>query len=194
MPDFQIIRTRYRVKIPQALSYPLGAAVISDALAGVSQYERFAIEFLYRKKVILYSASEAWLPTYQLPQFGQIAPSTRYCVLQVQFAGPLRRYAPSRAMDGSGCGDPSWTITVYAVPRSLRRPIQERLVSEALPSVRSWLLSNAHTPGHEGVHGLVFIFDEPTSDLVREEHTSLVWQTERADRRMRARQPDAPAR
>lgn len=40
-----IIPTRYKRKIPRALSYPVGAKIISQALAGVPQFAELRVEF-----------------------------------------------------------------------------------------------------------------------------------------------------
>jgi hypothetical protein len=181
MQQEQIIPTRHRAKIPQALSYPIGAKAISEALIGVPQFDQLSIAFRFGKKLFLQTAAGTWLPTYQMPQFGHIAPSNRYCVLQAQFSGPFRIFSASKLMNEKGYCSPSWTIRVVAAPRSLRHLIQDKIVAEALPPIRSWLLSNAHSSEREGVHGLVFIFAEAENELTCEEHASVVWQTVKAD-------------
>jgi hypothetical protein len=98
-------------------------------------------------------------------------------VLQVQFSGPVRVFSPSAAMEEKGYYSPSWTITVDAVPRSLRHLTQQKIIAQALPVVRHWLLKNSHSSEREGAHGLVFIFDELSNELTWEEHASIEWQT-----------------
>lgn len=67
---------------------------------------------------------------------------------------------------------PRWTITVHAVPRSLRHVIQAKILAEALPSFRRWLLANPHSTSREGTHGLTLSFDELNNELISEESAS----------------------
>jgi hypothetical protein len=76
---------------------------------------------------------------------------------------------------------PTWTVSVDAVPRSLRHSVQSKIVSEALPCIRSWLLANPHSMEREGGHGLVFTYDELKDELKYDEHASMEWKTPRVD-------------
>ena len=85
-------------------------------------------------------------------------------------------------MEEEGYYSPSWKILVDAVPRSLRHLIQSKIIAEALPSTRTWLLANPVSTKREGSHGLVFVFDELKNEMKCDESTSLEWQTTRIDK------------
>jgi hypothetical protein len=72
-----------------------------------------------------------------------------------------------------------WAIEVRAVPRALKHVVQGRLVAEALPKTRDWLISNDHSPEREGSHQLTFYFDELTNEITTEENSSIKWSTQR---------------
>jgi hypothetical protein len=72
---------------------------------------------------------------------------------------------------------------VDAVPRPQRHVIQGKIVAEGLPLIKWWLLANSHSAEREGGHGLVFSFDELKIELTHNEHSSIEWQTMKADRR-----------
>ena len=164
MEQEQIIPTRYKSKIPHTHSYPVGAMVISNALVGVPQFSDLTIEF--------------WVWNQLARHHGTATP---YRVIQARFSGPLRIFSASKRMEEQDYYRPRWTVSVDAVPRSLRHLIQGKIVSEALPSIRSWLVANPHSINREGGHGIVFKFDELTNELKLEEHASMEWQTTRSE-------------
>jgi hypothetical protein len=146
-----VIPTGYKTKIPRTHSYPLAAKAISDALIGVPQRELLKIDFWFFKGF----AKDR-------------APGAPYRVLGVSYSGP----------------DPGpfteWSIQVHAIPRSLKHIIRGKLTSEALPKMRDWLVSNAHTLDREGSHRLTFYFDESKDEITSEEASTTEWSTERA--------------
>ena len=90
--------------------------------------------------------------------------------------------APYRVLSASYLGPgplSGWTIYVHPVPRPLRHVIQSKLILEALPRIKDWLISNDHSPEREGGHGLTFYFDELKDEITSEETSSLEWNTER---------------
>jgi hypothetical protein len=162
MEPEQIIPTRSKAKIPHTLSYPVGAKTISDALIGVPQFEELGVEFwFYNKHAKLHGTT------------------TPYQVMRVRFSGRLRFHSASKNMDEKGYYSPRWTISVDAVPRALRHIIHGKIVAEALPSIRTWLLANFHPPEREGAHQLEFVFDELKGELACEDWSSIDWQTSR---------------
>jgi hypothetical protein len=151
MEQERIIPTHYKAKIPHTLSYPIGAKAISEALTGVPQFDQLSVHF----SVDYEFERSHWR-------------ATRYDVMEAWFQGSQRFLSMSRS--GS---EQAYEITVNAVPRSLRHLIQSKIVNEALPSVRSWLLANPHSVElGEAAHGLRFSFDELKSELTREEFRS----------------------
>jgi hypothetical protein len=163
MDQEPIIPTRYKSKIPYTLSYPIGAKAISDVLRGAPQFEQS----------IVHSFSN------QLAR--RHGTSTPYRVIGAHYSGPIRAFSGSRTIEEQS-QDPRWTITVHAVPRALRNEIQAKIIAEALPALRSWLVSNPHASDREGGHGIAFNFDELKNELMVEETASVEWRTEKVDR------------
>src|SRR5689334_7222847 len=138
-----MIPTGHRAKIPHTLSYPLGAKAISEALEGVPQFDELTVDFRFSNQLARLHGT-----------------ATPYRVIQAQFSGPLRSFSASTIMHEKTHRFPRWTIRIDAVPRPLRHMIQGKLLVEALPLIRSWLVSNAQPTEREGWQVLSFSFDE----------------------------------
>jgi len=165
MQQEQIIPTRHKSKIPQTLSYPIGAKAISEALIGVPQFDDLTVEFWFWKQFARHHGT-----------------ATPYRVMEVQFSGPVRFLSASKNIEDSNYNRPRWTIIVDAVPRPLRHLIQGKLTTDALPLIGSWLRSNAHSMEREGGHRLVFSFDELKIELTHDEGASIEWHTTKVNR------------
>ena len=132
--------------------------MISEALAGVPQFDGLTIQFRYSK----------WMA-----RFNKL--STRYQVLQVSYSGPGKSPWKLIAEDNLS----KWAVEVDAVPCLLRHKIQSELIATALPAVRHWLMTNPHSNEREGFHALIFEYDELAEELRREELSSIEWRTSR---------------
>jgi hypothetical protein len=150
-----MIPTRHKTKIASTHSYPLGANAISDALIGVPQRELLKINFGF------------WKGFAKDRVVG--AP---YRVLSAWYSGSTFTF-------WSLAG---WTIEVDAVPRPLKHVIQGKLIADALPKIREWLISNDHSSEREGGHYLTFYFDELKNEVTAQETSSPQWDTERSAR------------
>ncbi len=159
-----MIPTWYRANLPKTLSYPLGAKVISEALEGVPQTGSLVVEFYFWNKK---RRSLSGVPQ-------------PYRVLSVSYwhdgFSPLHRKVLV-----SGRSDPGWIITVEPAPRSLRHAIQSKLLTEALPRIKRWLVASQGAGGRTGGHNIVFRFDELANELRVEENSTIEWSTVRAD-------------
>jgi hypothetical protein len=149
-----MIPTGHKTKIPSTHSYPLGAKAISDALIDVPQHELLKINFDFYRG----------------------------------FAKDRVPGAPFRVLSASYFGSTSlslaeWIVEVHAVPRPLKHVIQGKLITDALPKIRGWLISNDHSSEREGGHYLRFYFDELKKEVTSEETSSPQWDTERSSRR-----------
>jgi hypothetical protein len=153
-----MIPTRSKKRLPRTLSYPVGAKAISEALVGVPQFDELTLVFWFYNQ-------QGSRPTFGGP----------FSVLEAEFLGPLRSFSASMDMIEKGYS-PKWTIRIYAAPRPLRNLIQGKILGEALPSVRSWLIANPHSIEREGYNAIRFRFDELTNELTCEKHTSIQWQ------------------
>jgi hypothetical protein len=157
-----VIPTRSKSKIPQTHPYPLGAKAISDALIDVPQRELLCIEFRFPRR---WGKDSGTLVPYQ--------------VLRVSYSGPTHFFSASKSMAEKGRYDAKWAIQVYGVPRPLKHVLQGKLIAEALPKIRDWLISNVHSLDREGSHALTFSFDELKNEIVSGETTSSEFATER---------------
>jgi hypothetical protein len=135
------------------LSYPLGAKAVSIALDGVPQIDSLTINFS--------KPNERWYPR-----------GRPYPVLSARYGSPFSK-VPS-VLDG-------WTVTVEAVARSVRHNVQGKLLAQALPEIKRWLIANHDATGRTGGSNLLFLFDELSDVLLREEHSTMDWTTRRAD-------------
>jgi hypothetical protein len=164
MEQEQIIPTRHKSKIPHTFSYPVGAKAISDALRGSPQFDRLIVDFYFNNQLAR--------------QHGTSIP---YAVIDALYSGSIRFFSASRTIEEQSC-DPRRMIAVHAIPRSLRHVIQAKVLVEALPAIRSWLVANPHASDREGSHGATFSFDELKNELLSEATASVLWQSDKADR------------
>ena len=111
-----LIRTGLRDKLPRELAYPVGGERISDALAGVPQFEWLWIAFNHHP----WPALRHGVPPPSAADFK--------VVLRVVFNQKSRPHQNS------------WSLTVHAVPREFQSKARDLLVQVGLPEVRRWLL------------------------------------------------------
>ena len=147
-----MIPTAFKAKIPHTHSYPLGAQTISEALEGVPQLAELNLSF--------------WRAWQRYEQRGE-----PYSILKAQYSRMSSGISSSNAMMERECFVPRWTITVGAVPRTLRHSVQQRLIAVALPRIRSWLIANADATPRTGQLDLTFWFEE-TRDVIRAAESS----------------------
>jgi hypothetical protein len=114
-----LIPTDHKDRLPQSLSYPLGAQEISYALTGVPQYDGLTLHF---------SSS----PTDSKSEFQNArSKGLKHLVLQARHS-----YFPETV---SGIGFDTWYLLVYPVIREKRHVAHELLIENGLASVREWL-------------------------------------------------------
>jgi hypothetical protein len=105
-----MIPTSRKPKLPTSLSYPVGAELVSEALADVPQASKLHISFgLFRPL---------------LRKDGHMKP---YPVLRANHSGPVM--PPSLR----------WGLRVWSVPSEAKHDIKESLVAGGLARVRRWL-------------------------------------------------------
>ena len=109
-----MIKTSHKDKLPQGMSYPVGAEILSNALVGVPQYEKLSISFNIR--------DECWVSSYnqKIKEKGEIA------VLIV-------RHFLSYHFDG-------WQIRISSVPSLHKKQVSEQLITQVLPELRQRLI------------------------------------------------------
>lgn len=157
MEPEQIIPTFTKSKIPHTLSYPVTAKTVSQALADVPQFRNLKLHF--------------WLNSWELRKHRFRG---AYPVIQVEF---LHTRFP---VYKSALAEREWTVTVSAVPRALRHVLHLKIVAEALPAMRAWLISNPPSEGRDGRHGLYFTYYEAADELKASEKSMVEWSTVRS--------------
>jgi hypothetical protein len=116
-----IIPTRYKNKISQNLSYPVGAKEVSEALVSVPQFSELELRFF----------SYRFYPYWK---------RGNYEFLGVQFSTPVLH-------DGWS----EWQIEVQPVPRVLRHRFHQYILEIALPQMAKWLVERAGAEQGQGV-------------------------------------------
>lgn len=141
-----IIPTASKAKISHKLSYPVGAELISIALASVPQLAGIRLHF--------YSGIDHRL------RWGH------YEFLRVEYRNnerPLEEY-PILSLYGRPA-QYRWEIVVQPVPRTLRHRVREYIQESALPGMDEWLMQRKAL-AQRGGDILAFFYDEEADDLV----------------------------
>jgi len=118
-----ILLVRYRERLPRGWSFPLGAEILTEALAGVPHGVSEPLWFTHSEPM--------WLKDRRKRESDDLP----LRVLEVEFTTwTLGLESPPER--------PLWTIRVGSVPSQLRQWTRACLISEALPRVRRWLLQS----------------------------------------------------
>jgi hypothetical protein len=137
---------KFKSKIPHTESYPLKAGEVSAALTGVPQEDFLKISFWH---------------------FVQMRDRNRRVLPLVTVAYSRWHVDLTTSSDwiSEGWLDPTWEISISAVPRTLRHFINSLLVSEALPHLRNWLEARKDLHGRFGRDGIRVVFDKQMEKL-----------------------------
>ena len=148
-PANPIIPTGFKSKLPQALSYPIGAEILSAAFAGVPQFDLLNVDFFF---------------------YSKMRPEVvgNYPVLELRYWRGAKTIHTRPEQLENGVMKRSWSIMVRPVPRVRRHLIRTQLTDAALPAARAWLDRNAGCVG-EGSLELTYLFDEETQLLIANE-------------------------
>lgn len=145
-----IFPTRHRDKHGKSVSFPLGAEVLSRALDGIPQHAMIGCHFIV--------ADMERRPVKPLEH-----------VLHVVYSKQMRQHHYAKDADEHGVLDPHWSLSVFAVPSTLRHQVKELLVKDCIPNVvRPWLLANADISGRIGSRALAIMFDTVNGLLLNE--------------------------
>jgi hypothetical protein len=143
----QIIPTCFKAKISHALTFPVGAEKVSNALVHAPQFG----------DLVLYFNSDRW---------GNVR-FHRYACIGV---GRSSRRAAMADRFLNSAGIPrfnEWRVDVFPVPRTHRHLVQHHILSRALPEISEWLRKRDELdqPGEES---LTFIYNEEKDELTPE--------------------------
>lgn len=138
--------TRSKNKIPRSLTYPLRAKTISEALADVPQADELKL----------------WFSNYRTPS--ELLKQTIYSLVTVGYSHRAVDQFTPHDVEETGRNDPKWSIQIYAVPVEIRARVTQLLQDEALPRLRTWLLSRADVAQLRSCR-IEVIYDEPADHL-----------------------------
>jgi hypothetical protein len=145
MQDISVIPTLYKTKVPQSLSYPLGAELISRAFADVPQFAELKIRFFWYSKE-------------------KNTRTKNYRVLNISYSRGAPTLTDGEAALRYGWLEKKWEITVSPVPRERRHLIKDLVERDALPIARKWLIENSERDEVGGLT-LTFKFNDETEVL-----------------------------
>lgn len=154
-----MIPTRYRAKLPRGFSYPVGAGIISDALAAMPHVEELSIVFY----------NHCGISAGFRRVLAERSPFTLLEALYNPASKPGLRAANS--MIERGWYDEKWELRVYPV-LSDSRHLAEGLIREvALPAVAAWLKSSGRSGWAATWREIAFVFDPVAPSLsLKTEH------------------------
>jgi hypothetical protein len=143
-----IFPTLHRDKHSHLVSYPLGAEALSRALDGVPQHAQLTCRFTAGN-------------THQhLDKPLQL-------VLAGSYLRRERSFHDGPNADARGVFLSRWSISVFAVPRTLRHAIKMSVFNDGLPNIlRPWLTKNAAIAGKTGGSAINLEFDIATGKMV----------------------------
>jgi len=119
-----MVPTEFKAMLSKRLSYPLGAAAVSEAVSGVPQYEQLRLWFSDH-------------PGTSAIEFQQVLrEGTPYVVLQVAFKRWSMNLSGCNWMITNGWYDKKWQIIVYPVLREHRHAARDSLLRHALPAMK----------------------------------------------------------
>lgn len=146
-----IIPTRYRDKTPSTLSYPIGAELLSEALAGTPQYEKLRLWFSHFNRKSEPKTLEA------LVARGRPAE-----VVSISF------YSAASGMSSEPGGE--WFIRIRSVPRDFKSLVREGLLSHGLPAIRNWLMRDKPEIVEELAGGVRVFLNPADKSIFTESH------------------------
>ncbi len=123
-----MIPTRFRSKLPQNLSYPIGAEAVSAGLVGAPHLGALELAFYGR-------------PFGPASRFQRVlAERLPYTIVSAGYL-PARKPGLSAAgfMIESGWYNEHWELTVYPVLRVTRHAANRLLIEQGLPTLAGWL-------------------------------------------------------
>jgi len=148
----ELIPTRYRVKIPHLLSYPIGAEAISDALKDVPQFKQLVLRFYFSTDYHLKQGTYEFIRV----EYKNRSESSEWTKL-----GLYKRIEQY-----------TYEIVVQPVPKVFRHKVKGLILSEALPAIRERLATHSEL-GRQGSYVLSFFYDEGTDAVIVERSDKL---------------------
>ena len=148
-----MIPTRYRAKIRRGLAFPIGAELLSEALAGTPQELSLSVSFHDKPTVFASDFEELLRAGAPLP------------VLRVVFQKQPPGLSGSNALIEAGHYDVTWLLDVYPVPAPLKSLVQGHLEASGLRRIRVWLETPRPETWQRGRRSLTLLFDASANTL-----------------------------
>lgn len=123
-----LIPTSHKYRLSKTLSYPIGAEMVSQGLAGVPQRDDLRLSFYY------HSSFEK--------EYKQDRP---FKIFEAAFDKSDMDLTRSNDFIENGAYEEKWALTVYPVPRQMKAIAGRLLFEEGLPQIAKWL-STERTP------------------------------------------------
>jgi len=142
-----MIPTHYKMRVPRTLAYPIGAELVSSALAEVPQRERMTLGF-YDK------------PTIFASDYHQLLARGIYAVVAASYRNLGPGLSGSNRDIETGFYTESWELSIYPVPVKEKARVRAALVADGLPAVRGWLTLARPATWREGRHGFQVLYHE----------------------------------
>jgi hypothetical protein len=140
-----LIPTISRAKISRLLSYPIGAAAISEALAETAQASSIQLHFYFWTDFHLRNGRYEFL---RVEYLNDAVPFNDHPISSLYQRPPQYR----------------WEIIVQPVPRVMRHRINQYILDTALPATKLWLNQRAGL-SQKGSTLLTFFFDEKAEEF-----------------------------
>ena len=122
-----LIPTKQKFKLSKTMAYPIGAETVSEAFAGVPQFEHLKIYFTTTNFVFVSDFKEV----RKQKQF--------YKIFEVSMIHPIKSLTSPKRFIEEGFYNENWEIHVYSVPSELKSITKKLLSIEGLPKAKNWL-------------------------------------------------------
>jgi len=139
------VPTASKAKISHHLSYPIGAAAVSLALASAVQLPELKLHFYFWSDLWLRSRHYEFL---RVEYLNNATPAEEFPILRLHKRPPQYR----------------WEIVVQPVPRLIRHRIKQYILESALPEIAGWLSDRAEL-AQQGSDMLTFFYDEKVEEF-----------------------------
>jgi hypothetical protein len=148
-----IIPTLSKAKISHHLSYPIGAAAVSRALATAAQLPKLKLHFYFRFDNALRWGRYEFV---RVEYLNNARPAEEWPILHLYSRPPQYR----------------WEVIVQPVPRVNRHRINTYILESALPDIGNWLSERIEL-SQQGSDILAFFYDEKSEEFESRRSTRL---------------------
>ncbi|MEM7169860.1 MAG: hypothetical protein AAF530_06795 [Pseudomonadota bacterium] len=159
MPENSLIKRRFKYKLPQGLSHPIGAQSISEYFADIPMFDE--IELVMGDKL------DEPMGIF-MPGWGH---KLKNPPQRLDFSELAQAYYSSSATSDSL----DWTLQIRPVPSQQKNAIKEILVGNGFRNIKKWLKEYKPETWYEGYRCLqIGINDDFTELFVLETHNQWV--------------------